>query len=80
MADLTDEERTRNARAAYVPTDRNAVLRARYSRLIENVLRGTKGKPSIDILLALSGVCPAVSKGDVEIWLDEVHRALGEAS
>lgn len=75
MSDLAKHER---AEAAQVYAPRSEQVRAQSIRLIENVIKAHVGKPEIEVLLALGGVCPFGSQWDRAVWVEEVRRLMGE--
>lgn len=76
MADLAKSERAAAAQI-YAPADNRAArVRADSARLIENVIQNTRGKPEIEIYLAIGSVCKFTSRWDCAIWLEEVARLM----
>ena len=52
--------------------------RRRYHATIAEVLEKNRGESDIGIHLAIGAACYANTKRDREIWLEEVHRLMGE--
>lgn len=78
MSDLAKHERAAAAQV-YAPADNRASrVRADSARLIGNVIQNTRGKPEIEIYLAIGSVCKFTSRWDCAIWLEEVARLTGE--
>jgi hypothetical protein len=56
------------------PPDPQAEARKRseYTATILRVLTDTAGMKEIEVHLAIGASCPAASRGDIEIWLEQV--------
>jgi hypothetical protein len=53
-------------------------LRARCVAKIQQVVRANKGRKPVEIYLALGAACDVTSKWDRAVWIEEVHRIMGE--
>lgn len=78
MADPAKHERAAAAQV-YAPADKRAArVRADSARLIENVIHNTRGKPEIEVYLAIGSVCKFTSRWDCAIWIEECARLMGD--